>query len=80
MVFQNYALFPHLTVAENVGYGLTIRRRPAAEVARRVEELLGLVQLQGFGRRRPAQLSGGQQQRVALARALCSRSPSLDEP
>ncbi len=82
MVFQNYALFPHLTVAENVGYGLTIRRRPAAEVARRVEELLGLVQLQGFGRRRPAQLSGGQQQRVALARAL-SLQPKvllLDEP
>ena len=72
MVFQNYALFPHLTVAENVGYGLTIRRRPAAEVARRVEELLSLVQLQGFGRRRPAQLSGGQQQRVALARSLSS--------
>jgi spermidine/putrescine ABC transporter ATP-binding subunit len=82
MVFQNYALFPHLTVAENVGYGLTIRRRPAAEVARRVEELLALVQLQGFGHRRPAQLSGGQQQRVALARAL-SLQPKvllLDEP
>ena len=82
MVFQNYALFPHLTVAENVGYGLTIRRRPAAEVARRVEELLSLVQLQGFGQRRPAQLSGGQQQRVALARSL-SLQPKvllLDEP
>jgi ABC-type Fe3+/spermidine/putrescine transport system ATPase subunit len=82
MVFQSYALFPHLTVAENVGYGLTIRRRAAGEVARRVEELLALVQLQGFGRRRPAHLSGGQQQRVALARAL-SLQPKvllLDEP
>ena len=82
MVFQNYALFPHMTVAENIGYALAIRKRPRAEVARRVEELLALVQLQDFGRRRPAQLSGGQQQRVALARAL-SLQPKvllLDEP
>jgi len=82
MVFQNYALFPHLTVAENVGYALAIRKRPKAEVARRVDELLTLVQLRGLERRRPAQLSGGQQQRVALARAL-SLQPKvllLDEP
>jgi ABC-type Fe3+/spermidine/putrescine transport system ATPase subunit len=82
MVFQNYALFPHLTVAENVGYGLAVRRRPAGEIGRRVEELLALVQLQGLGQRRPAELSGGQQQRVALARAL-SLQPKvllLDEP
>ena len=82
MVFQNYALFPHLTVAENIGYALTIRRRPKSEIARRVEELLVLVQLQDLGQRFPAQLSGGQQQRVALARSL-SLQPQvllLDEP
>jgi len=82
MVFQNYALFPHMTVAENVGYALAIRKRSRTEIAHRVEELLALVQLQGLERRRPAQLSGGQQQRVALARAL-SLQPKvllLDEP
>jgi spermidine/putrescine ABC transporter ATP-binding subunit len=82
MVFQNYALFPHMTVAQNIGYALTIRRRPRTEIARRVEELLVLVQLQGISDRRPSQLSGGQQQRVALARAL-SLQPKvllLDEP
>jgi ABC-type Fe3+/spermidine/putrescine transport system ATPase subunit len=82
MVFQNYALFPHLTVAENIGYALSIRKRPRAEIARRVEELLALVQLTGLDLRRPAELSGGQQQRVALARAL-SLQPKvllLDEP
>jgi ABC-type Fe3+/spermidine/putrescine transport system ATPase subunit len=82
MVFQNYALFPHLSVADNIGYALDIRRRPAAEVAARVQELLVLVQLEGLGGRRPIQLSGGQQQRVALARAL-SLQPEvllLDEP
>ncbi len=82
MVFQNYALFPHLTVAQNIGYALAIRRRPRAEIARRVEVLLALVQLQDLGQRLPAQLSGGQQQRVALARAL-SLQPKvllLDEP
>jgi putative spermidine/putrescine transport system ATP-binding protein len=82
MVFQTYALFPHLTVADNIGYALAIRRYPKAEIARRVADLLELVQLQGFGERRPLQLSGGQQQRVALARAL-SLQPKvllLDEP
>ena len=82
MVFQNYALFPHLTVAQNIGYALAIRKRPRVEIARRVTELLVLAQLQDVGHRRPAQLSGGQQQRVALARAL-SLQPKvllLDEP
>jgi ABC-type Fe3+/spermidine/putrescine transport system ATPase subunit len=82
MVFQNYALFPHLSVAENIGYALAIRHYPKVEVARRVQELLELVQLSGLGGRRPGQLSGGQQQRVALARAL-SLQPKvllLDEP
>ncbi len=81
-VFQNYALFPHLTVAQNVAFGLTVKRVPTAERDRRVAEALELVRLPGFGRRRPDQLSGGQQQRVALARALVNR-PSvllLDEP
>ncbi len=81
-VFQDYALFPHLTVAENVGYGLAIRRRPRAEIAARVGEALELVRLPDFGERKPAQLSGGQRQRIALARALVNR-PSvllLDEP
>jgi spermidine/putrescine ABC transporter ATP-binding subunit len=82
MVFQSYALFPHLSVADNVGYALKIRGRPRAEIARRVEELLALVRLEGLGARRPDQLSGGQQQRVALARALSLRPKVLllDEP
>ncbi len=82
MVFQNYALFPHLSVAENVAYGLRARRLPRGEIAARVEELLKTVQLEGFGVRRPHQLSGGQQQRVALARALSIRPKVLllDEP
>jgi spermidine/putrescine ABC transporter ATP-binding subunit len=82
MVFQNYALFPHRTVAENVAFGLVMRRRPRAEVRRRVEQMLELVRLPGLGHRYPRQLSGGQQQRVALARALAIE-PSLlllDEP
>jgi spermidine/putrescine transport system ATP-binding protein len=79
-VFQSYALFPHLSVAENVAFGL--RRRGVKGVDRQVEEMLELVELGGFGRRRPAQLSGGQQQRVALARALINNPGVLllDEP
>jgi spermidine/putrescine transport system ATP-binding protein len=79
-VFQNYALFPHLDIFENVAFGL--RRRGVKEVRRQVEEMLELVELGGYGKRRPAQLSGGQQQRVALARALINRPQVLllDEP
>src|SRR5437667_163656 len=81
-VFQDYALFPHMTVEENIAYGLTIRRVSRAERARRVAEMLDLVRLPDVAGRRPAQMSGGQRQRVALARALINR-PSvllLDEP
>ncbi len=70
MVFQNYALFPHMTVAENLAYPLKVRKMGRGESAKRVEEYLRLVELGGFGHRRPHQLSGGQRQRVALARAL----------
>ena len=81
-VFQSYALFPHLSVERNVGFGLQERKVPKAEIARRVGEALELVQLHGLGARRPGQLSGGQQQRVALARALVNRPRALllDEP
>jgi putative spermidine/putrescine transport system ATP-binding protein len=82
LVFQNYALFPHMTVAENVAFGLEMRRVPKADIAKRVDEALALVRLAQYGDRRPRELSGGQQQRVALARALVIR-PSillLDEP
>lgn len=81
-VFQNYALFPHLTIAQNVAFGLTVKRVPQAECNRRVAEALELVRLPGLGNRRPDQLSGGQQQRVALARALINRPAVLllDEP
>jgi putative spermidine/putrescine transport system ATP-binding protein len=82
IMFQNYALFPHMTVAANVGYGLRMRRIAKAEIARRVGEALALVKLAGLEDRKPRQLSGGQQQRVALARALVIRPQVLllDEP
>ncbi len=82
MVFQNYALFPHMTVMENVAFGLQVRKRPKDEIKRRVEEALAQVRLAGYGERRISQLSGGQQQRVALARALVIRPRILllDEP
>ena len=82
MVFQNYALFPHLSVFENVAFGLRVKGVTSTDVEQRVREALGMVQLEGMHLRRPDQLSGGQQQRVALARALVNR-PSvllLDEP
>ncbi len=82
LVFQSYALFPHMTVAQNVAFGLEMRKTARSEVAPRVAEALRLVRLDGFGERYPRQLSGGQQQRVALARALVIRPDVLllDEP
>ena len=77
MVFQHYAMFPHLTVADNIGYGLTARRLSRAEIAARVDEMIALLQLEGLGKRYPAQLSGGQRQRVAVARALAVRPDML---
>jgi len=81
-VFQDYALFPHMTVAENVEYGLRVKKVPKDERRNRVNEALAMVQLSAFGERKPAQLSGGQRQRVALARALVNRPKVLllDEP
>ncbi len=84
IVFQNYALFPHLNIEDNIAFGLRLRSRrtPEAKIKALVSEALGLVQLEGFGERRPDELSGGQQQRVALARALVLRPKVLllDEP
>ncbi len=81
-VFQHYALFPHLTVEQNVGYGLRVAKRPQAEIAARVEEALGKVKMLAQAKSKPAKISGGQQQRVALARALVNRPRLLllDEP
>ena len=81
-VFQNYALFPHMSVAANIGYSLRLKKMPRAEIAKEVDAALELVQLSGYGARMPAELSGGQRQRVAIARAIVNR-PSvllLDEP
>lgn len=82
LVFQDYALFPHMSVAQNISFGLRMRRFDRQEIARRVNEALGLMKLAGLGERRPTELSGGQRQRVALARALVIRPTVLllDEP
>ena len=81
-VFQNYALFPHMTVFDNVAYGLTIKKVPKDEIKKRVLEMLELVQLKGYEKRKPDALSGGQKQRVAIARALINNPKVLllDEP
>lgn len=81
-VFQNYALFPHMSVAENIGYGLKLKKTPKSEIKKRVEQMLELVQLSGYEKRKPSELSGGQRQRVAIARALVNNPKVLllDEP
>ncbi len=81
-VFQSYALFPHMTIGENVAFGLQMKKTPKPEIAQRVKEALAMVRLPGYEQRKPKQLSGGQQQRVALARALINRPEVLllDEP
>lgn len=82
LVFQDYALFPHKTVAQNIGFGPRLRRRPSAEIEHKTGELIGLLKLDGLGHRYPSELSGGQRQRVALARALAIEPKLLllDEP
>src|SRR5437868_5265866 len=82
MIFQSYALWPHMTIAENVGYGLAVRRLGKGEIAKRVSEILAVTQMARYAERYPAELSGGQQQRVALARALVVKPETLllDEP
>ncbi|EFG36072.1 spermidine/putrescine transport system ATP-binding protein [Brucella sp. NVSL 07-0026] len=82
MVFQNYALFPHMSVRENVGFGLKMRGTPKSEIRKRVDEAIGMVRLNGQEEKLPGQLSGGQQQRVAIARAIVIEPPLvlMDEP
>ena len=81
-VFQNYALFPHMNVAENIGYGLKLKKVPKSEIRKKVSQMLELVQLEGYEKRKPSELSGGQKQRVAIARALVNNHKVLllDEP